>query len=252
MSILAQVVIGTDTTNKNDWFDNELAETPECWSDTWTFTDNRYRDYFSLDCEANISVDDDGVMALLMNESCFSPTLIYNQANIHYGMAKVVLKPAKQLGAVTAIVRGVWGEGEIDYEFTPLLPNGHVQSIYYLGHGEPNSGGDLEMHGDPNNKNGTVYDDFHEFGIEYTPEYVRWLIDGVEVRKDVATPDKPIPKNAYAFNINVWNAGSTSPGWAGETDWDEGPHVTYVKQVSFESYCGATKNMTSTVTTCSK
>ncbi|KAJ1973826.1 transglycosylase [Dimargaris verticillata] len=248
VGVLPRVVVGKDFTTKNDWFGNELAETPECWSDSWSFTDDRYRDYFSFDCEPNISVDN-GVVALLMNETCFSPTLIYNRANIHYGMAKVLLKPSKQLGAVTALVRGVWGKGEIDYEFTPLSPDGHVQSVYYVGHNEPNGIGGLEMHGDPTDNNSGLYDDFHEYGMEYTPEHIRWLINGVEVRKVTAGPDKPLPKDAYAFNINVWNAGATFSAWAGKTNWTEGPHVTYVKQVSFDSYCEKTKNMTSTVTT---
>ena len=64
---------------------------------------------------------------------------------------------------------------------------------------------------------------YHTYGMEWTPEYVAWFLDGVEVRRNqVGQSD---PKNqvntlteAQSLRFNLWS--SEVPAWVGP--WDEG------------------------------
>ena len=82
--------------------------------------------------------------------------------------------------------------------------------------------------------------DFHIYGFEWTPDYVAWFIDGVEVYRQT---ESHIQELAYHQKImmNIWNP--TYEDWVGV--WDERilPRFSYYDYVSYASYTPGEGNM---------
>lgn len=58
-------------------------------------------------------------------------------------------------------------------------------------------------------------DTYHTYGYEWTPDYVAWLIDGVEVRRDVGADASAYAENAVGgmqFRFNVWPGNASFGG----------------------------------------
>jgi len=81
--------------------------------------------------------------------------------------------------------------------------------------------------------NFSPYTDFHNYAIEWTPEYIAWFIDGSEVYSQtgghVSTLNKP-----QKIMMNIWNPAYD--GWVGS--WDDRilPLFAYYDWVSYASY----------------
>lgn len=80
---------------------------------------------------------------------------------------------------------------------------------------------------------------FHTYGIEWTPNYVRWTVDGVEVRKTVKGQNDS--KNQVAnligpqgLRFNLWI--SSDPGWVGNLNPNELPRFQYINWVKAYKY----------------
>ena len=77
------------------------------------------------------------------------------------------------------------------------------------------------------------HEDFHIYGFEWTPEYVAWFIDGVEVYRQT---ESHIEQLSYPQKImmNLWNP--TYDDWVGV--WDERilPRFSYYDYVRYASY----------------
>ena len=87
---------------------------------------------------------------------------------------------------------------------------------------------------------------FHTYGIEWTPKYVRWTVDGVEVRKtETGVNDN---KNQVAnligtqgLRFNLWS--SEDPGWVGQFDESKLPIFQFINWVKAYKYTpGAGEN----------
>ena len=84
---------------------------------------------------------------------------------------------------------------------------------------------------------------FHTYGIEWTPNYVRWTVDGVEVRKTVKGQNDS--KNQVAnligpqgLRFNLWI--SSDPGWVGNLNPNELPRFQYINWIKAYSYTPGT------------
>lgn len=84
------------------------------------------------------------------------------------------------------------------------------------------------------------HEDFHIYGFEWTPEYVAWFIDGVEVYRQT---ESHIQELSYPQKImmNIWNP--VYDDWVGV--WDERilPRFSYYDYVSYASYTPGQGNM---------
>tara|TARA_B100000287_G_scaffold424382_1_gene468917 strand:+ start:2002 stop:3804 length:1803 start_codon:yes stop_codon:yes gene_type:complete len=84
------------------------------------------------------------------------------------------------------------------------------------------------------------HEDFHIYGFEWTPEYVAWFIDGVEVYRQT---ESHIEELSYPQKImmNIWNP--VYDDWVGV--WDERilPRFSYYDYVSYSSYTPGEGNM---------
>ena len=75
--------------------------------------------------------------------------------------------------------------------------------------------------------------DFHVYGIEWTPDYVAWFIDSVEVYRQSGSHIATLV-NDQKIMMNIWNPSADS--WAGK--WNEAvlPAFAYYDWVSYASY----------------
>ncbi len=89
--------------------------------------------------------------------------------------------------------------------------------------------------------------DFHNYAIEWTPEYVAWYIDSVEVYRQTGEHIASL-KHPQKIMMNIWNP--VYEGWVGI--WNEKilPKFAYYDFVSYSSYtpgsgnCGTDNNFT--------
>ena len=127
----------------------------------------------------------------------------------------------------------------------------------------------ITREGDPSIKNTTsseskplhefgfdATESFHLFAIVWTPEYVSWEIDSVEVRRDSIglSRGKHADADQVAFlteeqslRFNLW--ASSSAAWVGKftgAELDNGPKVQWIDYVRVYSYDEATKSFTQT------
>ena len=91
---------------------------------------------------------------------------------------------------------------------------------------------------------------YHTYTIVWTPEYVSWELDGVEVRKDVSGVNKSKQGleqvntlvHDESLRFNLWLSGS--PGWTGDYNQCSFPQYQYINWIKVYSYNPQTKQFT--------
>jgi beta-glucanase (GH16 family) len=80
-------------------------------------------------------------------------------------------------------------------------------------------------------------DDYHTYVLEWTPDYVAWHIDGVEMRKSTGTQVSELT-SAQSLRFNLWAANITS--WVGSFDANSLPVYQFVNWIKYYSYTPGT------------
>lgn len=82
---------------------------------------------------------------------------------------------------------------------------------------------------------------FHTYGIEWTPNYVRWTVDGVEVRKtskgelnSKGQDQVPQLTETQGLRFNLWS--SEDPGWVGQFNDNNLPIFQFINWVKAYKY----------------
>ena len=91
---------------------------------------------------------------------------------------------------------------------------------------------------------------YHTYTIVWTPEYVSWELDGVEVRRDVSGVNKSKQGleqvntlvHEESLRFNLWLSGS--PGWVGDYTQCSFPQYQYINWIKVYSYDTQTKQFT--------
>ncbi|MDZ7269578.1 MAG: family 16 glycosylhydrolase [candidate division KSB1 bacterium] len=81
--------------------------------------------------------------------------------------------------------------------------------------------------------------DFHTYAFEWTPEYVAWFIDGVEMYRQTGEHVLMLT-NPQKIMMNVWNPAYTN--WVGRWSDDALPAFAYYDWVSYASYTPGSGN----------
>lgn len=76
-------------------------------------------------------------------------------------------------------------------------------------------------------------DDYHTYAIEWTPDYVSWFIDGVQVRKQSGSHIQTLTR-AQKIMMNTWNPAY--PVWVGNFNDKVLPAYTFYDWTSYASY----------------
>lgn len=135
-----------------------------------------------------------------------------------YGRWEARLKPSSISGVLNSMYTIDWGvngtgtKQEIDIEFLTYTFQGDAGKVHFAVHAEGltsfNTNPDIALNFNPSS-------DFHIWGFEITPEYIRWFVDG----KTLLTykySEHPIAINsAYQLKFNSWSA----------VNWINGPPV---------------------------
>jgi beta-glucanase (GH16 family) len=91
------------------------------------------------------------------------------------------------------------------------------------------------------NRDFSLADDFHTFTLEWTPKYVAWFIDGVELRRETGAVVNHL-NTSQGYRFNSWI--SCSPGWVGPIERDSLPRYQYVDWIEYYSYNTSTEVFT--------
>lgn len=88
--------------------------------------------------------------------------------------------------------------------------------------------------------------EYHTFVIEWTPEYVVWLVDGVEMRREETNENGTDQVTALikdqSLRFNLWASSSTS--WVGQMTHVNIPIAQYIDYIAVSDYNMETKEFT--------
>lgn len=87
----------------------------------------------------------------------------------------------------------------------------------------------------------SLADNFHTYVLEWTPNYVAWFLDGVELRRETGdfVTHMNIPQE---YRFNAWI--SSTPAWVGPIDENTFPSYQYVDWIEYSSYNKVSKDFT--------
>lgn len=147
-------------------------------------------------------------------------TVISSARYLWYGSVEVKLKTSHLAGVVTAFIFFSDVQDEIDYENVGVDLYKFQTNYYYKGI--------LDYHHSANvSFNDNSFENYHTLKIDWTQEYVQWLVNGQVGRTLYKNSTWNETLQTYAFpqtparvQISLWPAGSSSA--AGTRDWAGG------------------------------
>lgn len=169
--------------------------------------------------ERNIRFERDGMTLTLAKSPGklpFSGSEFQRNGTYGYGRYEAVLKASEATGAVASffIYTGPpFGDphDEIDFEFLGRAPR-HVYLNYF-------HEGDKDQVEVPLWFDNAQAD--HLYAFEWTPDSIRWLVDGVKVREVSAkTPGVKIPTRSSRVMVNLWAGAGPSAEWTGQAEFN--------------------------------
>lgn len=182
---------------------------------------------------------DDGSAVFSIEKESNAPTVATHK-RLFFGRVDVELKAAPGQGIVTSVVLESLTLDEIDWEWLGG-DDTQVQSNYF-GKGDTTTYDRGGFHGvdSPTTK-------FHVYSIEWTSKYVKWIIDGVEVREllyEDAKGGSRFPQTPMELKVGTWVAGRKDAPegtvlWAGGyAEWEKAPFDAFYKSISVVDYAG--------------
>ena len=135
---------------------------------------------------------------------------IRTKAPLGYGLYEARIRSAAGSGLVTAFFTyagppsGSAEHDEIDFEFLGKDP--HTVNITQYTNGKPYDGKIIQLGFDASQT-------FHDYGFEWTPDKIRWYVDGKVVSE---TPvGAKIPRNPGHLHFMLWSGSKGQDAWMG-------------------------------------
>jgi len=198
--------------------------------------------YFTPAEGTTIKYGSNGAEFTMSNEKQ-APT-ITSTKYIFFGKIDIEVQVAPGTGVVTSVVLQSDDRDEIDWEWLGG-DTAQVQTNYF-GKGD-DSTFDRGGYSPVANPQTTT----HTYTIDWTKDYVHWIIDGKTVRElnyEDAKGGTRFPQTPAQLKLGIWDAGSsTAPKgtveWAGGlTDFSQGPFTAYYKSVRIQDYSNGVAN----------
>jgi len=173
-------------------------------------------------------------------------TLLSSAFYVWYGKVCAKMTTSQGQGVVTAFILMSDAKDEIDYEWVGVDVNTAQSNFYFQGITNYNNGKNLPVSNTVSN--------VHEYCIDWTPDQLKWVIDGDVARtlnkKDTwneTSKNYHYPQTPSRIMLSLWPAGlpSNEEGtieWAGgEIDWNSkymqnGYYYAMVKEVTVDCY----------------
>ncbi|KAI1482251.1 glycoside hydrolase family 16 protein [Daldinia eschscholtzii] len=234
--VSAQTFTDCDPTKKKCPDDPALGKTV-----TVDFTKGE-SDLFKVAEGTKLTYDKNGAV-FTINKETEAPTITSNKY-IFFGKVDVELQAAPGTGVVTSFVLQSDDLDEIDWEWLGG-DKAQVQTNYF-GKGDTTTY-DRGAYHDVANPQDQVY----KYSIDWTKDYVRWLINDKQVRElkyADAKGGSRFPQTPMQIKLGTWVAGrSDAPEgtvqWAGgKTDFSQAPFVAHYKSLTIQDYSNGVKN----------
>ena len=191
-----------------------------------------------------------GLMAVAaVSAKDYSGAELYTSETWMYGKFEARMKMAAVSGSVSSMflyhndsyLGGSEPWVEVDIEILGKTPNS-FQSNIITGYG-PNNKVTSEKHHEINPSSN---ESFHTYGMEWTPDYVAWILDGQVVRKTVKGQGdnnqvQDLGKKPQGLRFNLWSAEDA--GWVGPFEDNKLPVYQFINWVKVYKYTpGAGEN----------
>ncbi|OWV00182.1 family 16 glycosylhydrolase [Fibrobacter sp. UWR2] len=180
-------------------------------------------------------------MAASLSAKDFSGAELYTNKEFTYGKFEARMKMAAALGTVSSMFLYQNGSEqasaerwvEVDIEVLGKSPNSFQSNIIT---GRAGAQKTSEKH---HTVNPAADQGFHTYGIEWTPNYVRWTVDGNEVRKTEKGVNDPSNQVAnligtQGLRFNIWSSESVE--WVGQFDESKLPLFQFINWVKVYKY----------------
>ncbi|KAK0609757.1 concanavalin A-like lectin/glucanase domain-containing protein [Bombardia bombarda] len=138
-----------------------------------------------------------------------------------YGNVKAKLRTSRGAGVVTAFILFGDVKDEIDYEFVGTELDVAQTNYYFQGIPNYDNSANISL--------SNTYANFHEYEIQWTPDEIRWLVDGQLGRTKKRSETWNATANQWAFpqtpsrvQLSIWPAGADTNA-KGTIDWAGGP-----------------------------
>ncbi|KAK7743984.1 hypothetical protein SLS62_010399 [Diatrype stigma] len=172
-----------------------------------------------------------------INKETDAPTIGANKY-IFFGKVDVTVQASVGQGVVTSFVLQSDDLDEIDWEWL----GGDTTQVQtnYFGKGDTTTYDRGAYHQVSNPQTST-----HTYTVDWTKDYIRWSIDGVQVRELKYADAKGgtrFPQTPMQIRLGTWVAGGkNSPvgtvEWAGGyTDFTQAPFIAYYKSIKIQDY----------------
>ncbi len=227
-----------DPVLRQDWTGQTLLK-----SHDWHLRADTFPSNLALFQEGNAGMKGDDLFLCLRMETtavrALTSAALASQLHYQYGRFAAELRAPKGSGLVTGIFLHRNGpRQEIDIELLGRAPTTLLANVFF-NPGGPGTKLEYGYRGTP-----TAVDlgfdasaDFHLYEIDWQPNAIRWLVDGVVVHERVIWHPTPIPDQPLEFNINLWHSRSTE--LAGKLDARRLPAQTMVRRVSVDATLGS-------------
>jgi len=175
--------------------------------------------------------------ALTTNVSAkdFSGAELYTLEEVQYGKFEARMKMAAASGTVSSMFLYQNGSEiadgrpwvEVDIEVLGKNPNSFQSNIIT---GKAGAQKTSEKH---HAVSPAADQAFHTYALEWTPNYVRWTVDGKEVRKTEGGQVSDL-KGTQGLRFNLWS--SESAAWVGQFDESKLPLFQFINWVKVYKY----------------
>lgn len=166
----------------------------------------------------------------------YSGAEVFVNEAVRYGKFEARMQMAAGSGTVSSMflyyndsyLGGAEPWREVDIEILGKSPNSFQSNIIT---GNASNKVMSELHHDVPGGTNTG---FHTYALEWTPDYVAWLIDGIEVRRSTDQQVIDLRDKDENLRFNLWSSTQTS--WVGA--WDESilPIHQYINWVQYSAY----------------
>ncbi len=183
----------------------------------WLLRDDTFPSNLALFSPSNFASIGDGAARLTLRRERtsvrdYTSAALSTRDRYHYGRFAADLMPAKVSGLVTGMfLHRNSPRQEIDVEFvgndaTKLLVN------LYFNPGDEGTRLEYGYRGTPEliDLGFDAADAFHRYEIDWTPESVRWRVDGELVCEREHWNPTPVPHLPMQFHINLWHTRSAA------------------------------------------
>ncbi len=209
---------GVPSATNSDAQDDEITESRAIIDDfrrpdlsLWELRDDTFPGNLALFRPSNFVTNDCGPAQIVLRKEDlsvreYSSAALSSRERFLYGRFEVVLKPSWAPGVVTGIfLQRDSPRQEIDIEFVGNRPRQMLTNVYY----NPGADGarfDYGYRGTPIliDLGFDATEDLHSYAIEWSPNHMRWYVDGRLVHRRANWEPTPIPHLPMRFHLNLW------------------------------------------------